>query len=245
MRMRSRRRSTRGKEEKRRAVEKDEMQADREATCGKWLEWSEEVLRRRLVKSGKGWLAMLDSRDPGRDSEEDEAKRRSSGSRSVVKRKRQVELAVRTNKLVHAMMIWSEVEMENGRWCMRLVNESQNHNEMTERAGNGAEVWKLVKDICRRGKKNLPANKASYEGKPHGESRGNGNSGETRFMSVTWKTSEKQHTKNRDVDRAASTSKLRWVRAPRQIEMITERSTASKEKEGSEWKREPRRRRRQ
>ena len=120
MRKRSRRRSTRGKEEKRRAVEKDEMQADREATCGKWLEWSEEVLRRRLVKSGKGWRAMLDSRDPGRDSEEDEAKRRSSG-RSVVKRKRQVELAVRTKKLVHAMMIWSDVEMENGHWCMRRV----------------------------------------------------------------------------------------------------------------------------
>ena len=66
-----------------------------------------------------------------------------------MKRIRLVEVAVRTKKLVHAMMIWSEVEMENGHWCMRLVNESQNHNEMTERSGNGAEVWKLVKDISR------------------------------------------------------------------------------------------------
>ena len=34
---------------------------------------------------------------------------------------------------------------------MILVSESQNLNAMTEKAGsgNGAEVWKLVTDVCR------------------------------------------------------------------------------------------------
>ena len=35
------------------------------------------------MKSGKGWLAMLDSRDPGRDSEEDEAKRNVRSAKGV------------------------------------------------------------------------------------------------------------------------------------------------------------------
>ena len=51
---------------------------------------------------------------------------------------------VRTRKLVHAMtmMILDEVEIESGHWCMILVNESQNHNEMLEKSGsgNGANV---------------------------------------------------------------------------------------------------------
>ena len=77
---------------------------------------------------------------------------------------------------VLAMMIWSEVEMENGHWCMRLVNESQNHNEMTERSGDGAEVWKLVKDISRC----FVCNRGYGEGRAHDESRANGNAGETK-----------------------------------------------------------------
>ena len=35
------------------------------------------------------------------------------------------------------MMIRSEVEIENGQWCVILENETQNHNEMTE-----CWIWK-------------------------------------------------------------------------------------------------------
>ena len=59
---------------------------------------------------------------------------------------------MRTKKLVNTMtmMIWDEVEVEGDRWCTILVNETQNQNVMTEKAspGNGAEVQKLVMDIC-------------------------------------------------------------------------------------------------
>ena len=34
----------------------------------------QEDLRRRLAKSGTGWLVMLDSRDRGTDSDEDDVK---------------------------------------------------------------------------------------------------------------------------------------------------------------------------
>ena len=74
-----------------------------------------------------------------------------------------------------------------------MHEKSQNHNEMTERSGsgNGAEVWKLVKDISRC----LVCNRGYGEGRAHDESRGNENSEETtRFKSVTWKTSEKKTT---------------------------------------------------
>ena len=66
---------------------------------------------------------------------------------------------MRTNGLVNAMtmMILDEVEIESGHWFVPLVNKSRKHNETTERAGsgNGAEAWKLVKDIS---KKNLLPN---------------------------------------------------------------------------------------
>ena len=59
-------------------------------------------------------------------------------------RHRKKDTVVRTTKLVNAMttMILDEVEIESGHWCMILVNESQNHNEMTEKSGsgNGANV---------------------------------------------------------------------------------------------------------
>ena len=61
--------------------------------------------------------------------------------------------AVNTDEPVNerTMMIRETVEMDRGQLCMILVNECQNHNEMTENAGygKGAEVKKLVKDICR------------------------------------------------------------------------------------------------
>ena len=43
-------------------------------------------------------------------------------------------MAVRTTKLVNAMamMVRDEVEIENGHWCVTLVNQCQNRNEMTE-----------------------------------------------------------------------------------------------------------------
>ena len=48
--------------------------------------------------------------------------------------RRQTEMVVRKKSLVHAiaMLTWVEVEIERGRRCMILVNESQNDNEMTK-----------------------------------------------------------------------------------------------------------------
>ena len=106
-----------------------------------------------------------------------------------------------------------------------LVHEkSQNHNEMTERSGSGnaAEVWKLVKDICRCGKKNLLANKVSCKGKAENLEVTEIQKKRRGSRVSLGKRAKKQHTKNRYMDRATSTLTLRWTRAPRQIEMITD-----------------------
>ena len=57
----------------------------------------------------------------------------------VTGNEKQQEMEVRTKKNVSAMarMIWDKVEIESGHWCMILVNESQNHWEVTEKARCG------------------------------------------------------------------------------------------------------------
>ena len=90
------------------------------------------------------------SRDSARRSSKSVEKRNDAGRDGKGK---ETETAARTKKLANAttMMSQDEVEIESGHWCAMLVNESQNHDKMTEKAGsrNGAVVRKLVKDICR------------------------------------------------------------------------------------------------
>ena len=111
-------------------------------------------------------------------------------------KRRQQEIVLK--KLVNAMtmMIREEVDIESGHSCRVLVKENWNHNEMTEKAGsgNGAEVSKLVKDICRWERKNLLANKVVVKA----SCRGDGNLGETKFKGVTWQTSEEKNKRRTD-----------------------------------------------
>ena len=45
-----------------------------------------------------------------------------------------MEIAVRTKKFANATVVRIQdvVEIANGQWCMILVHESRNHNEVTE-----------------------------------------------------------------------------------------------------------------
>ena len=57
-------------------------------------------------------------------------------------------VAAKTKKLVAAMtmMVQDVAKIENGHWSEMLAKESQNHNEMAERAGSasGAEMQKTL-----------------------------------------------------------------------------------------------------
>ena len=141
-------------------------------------------------------------------------------------------------KFVNAMtmMIRNEVGIERRSWCMILLVESKNYNEMTEKArtGNGAEVWELGKVILPRGKKNkILANTRLWKSRRHLE------------LTEIWETKvqeyslenerRKEHMKNRDVVR------FRRIRVPIQKRWSQNGGRFSGiENARPGWKKEPR-----